>query len=140
VRARRSLQYRETSVQDGISTVIFCSQKMATKAWWMAERRPTFSVEKVALFCNPASGGTFSSIAIEIIKWFCKIAVAQAKVSYILRPGNTAFEGQLKLVNGFENIVLKDTFVKEQVGAPTVLCCRPKAKKDSNKNQLNYKH
>jgi hypothetical protein len=31
--------------------------------------RPTFSVEKVALFCNPSSGGTFSSTAIEIIKW-----------------------------------------------------------------------
>jgi hypothetical protein len=25
--------------------------------------RPTFRVEKVALFCNPASGGTFSSTA-----------------------------------------------------------------------------
>jgi hypothetical protein len=64
--------------------------------------RPTFRVEKVALFCNPASGGTFSSTAIEIIKWFKKIAVAQAKVSYILRSGNTAFKEQLKLVNGFE--------------------------------------
>jgi hypothetical protein len=32
--------------------------------------RPTFRVEKVALFCNPAaSGGTFSSTAIEIIKY-----------------------------------------------------------------------
>jgi hypothetical protein len=29
--------------------------------------RPTFRMEKVALFCNPASGGTFSSTAIEII-------------------------------------------------------------------------
>jgi hypothetical protein len=59
-------------------------------------------VEKVALFCNPASGGTFSSTAIEIIKWIIKFAVAQAKVSHILRPGNTAFKEQLKLVNGFE--------------------------------------
>jgi hypothetical protein len=42
--------------------------------------RPTLRVEKVALFCNPASGGTFSSTAIEIIKWDKKIAVAQAKV------------------------------------------------------------
>jgi hypothetical protein len=25
--------------------------------------------KKVTLFCNPASGGTFSSTAIEIIKW-----------------------------------------------------------------------
>jgi hypothetical protein len=31
--------------------------------------RPTFGVEKAALFCNPASGGTFSSTAIEMIKW-----------------------------------------------------------------------
>jgi hypothetical protein len=42
--------------------------------------RHTFRVEKVALFCNPASGGTFSSTAIEIIKWVKKIEVAQAKV------------------------------------------------------------
>jgi hypothetical protein len=60
-------------------------------------------VEKVALFCNPASGGTFSSTAIEIIKWVKIFAVSQAKVSHILRPAwNTAFKEQLKLVNGFE--------------------------------------
>jgi hypothetical protein len=41
--------------------------------------RPTISVEKVALFCNPASGGTFSSTAIEIIIRL-KFAVAKAKV------------------------------------------------------------
>jgi hypothetical protein len=64
--------------------------------------RPRFRVKKVAPFCNPVSGGTFSSTAIEIIKWVKKIAVAQAKVSHILRPGNTAFKGQLKLVHGFE--------------------------------------
>jgi hypothetical protein len=34
--------------------------------------RPTFRVEKVALFCNTAPGGTFSSTAIEIIKWVKK--------------------------------------------------------------------
>jgi hypothetical protein len=39
--------------------------------------RPTFSVEKVSLFCFPASGGTFSSTAIEIIKWVKKFAVAK---------------------------------------------------------------
>jgi hypothetical protein len=44
----------------------------------------------VALFCNPASGGTFSSTAIEIIKWVKKIAVAQAKVTHILRPGKAS--------------------------------------------------
>jgi hypothetical protein len=44
----------------------------------------------------------FSSTAIEIIKWVKKIAVAQAKVSYILRPGYTTFIEKLKLVNGFE--------------------------------------
>jgi hypothetical protein len=55
-----------------------------------------------------------SSASIEIIKWVEKIAVAQAKVSHILRPGNTAFVEQLKLVNGFElKIVSKDTCVKE---------------------------
>jgi hypothetical protein len=48
--------------------------------------RPMFSVEKVSLFCNSASGGTFSSTAIEILKWDKKIAVAQAKVTPILRP------------------------------------------------------
>jgi hypothetical protein len=56
-------------------------------------------MEKVALFCNPASGGTFSSSVIEIIKWvFKKIEVVQAKVSHILKPGNTAFKEQLKHV------------------------------------------
>jgi hypothetical protein len=49
---------------------------------------PTFRVEKVALFCNPASGGTFSRTATQIIKWVKKIAVAQAKMSHILRPGS----------------------------------------------------
>jgi hypothetical protein len=67
--------------------------------------RPMFRVEKVALFCDPASEGTFSSTAIEIIKRVKLFAVAQAKVSYILRPGNTAFKEQLKLVNS-----LKDNF------------------------------
>jgi hypothetical protein len=55
-----------------------------------------------SLFFNPASRGTFSSTAIETIKWVKKIAVAQAKVSHILRPGNTAFKEQLRLVNGVE--------------------------------------
>jgi hypothetical protein len=44
----------------------------------------------VSLFCNPASGGTFSSTAIEIIKWVKKIAIAQAKVTHILRPGKAS--------------------------------------------------
>jgi hypothetical protein len=44
----------------------------------------------VALFCNPASGGTFSSTAIEIIKWVKKIAVAQEKVTHILGPGKAS--------------------------------------------------
>jgi hypothetical protein len=39
---------------------------------------PTFRVEKVSLFCYPASGGTFSSTAIEIIQWVKFFAVAQA--------------------------------------------------------------
>jgi hypothetical protein len=42
--------------------------------------RPTFRVEKVAVFCNLASGGTLSSTAIEIIKKVFCFAVAQAKV------------------------------------------------------------
>jgi hypothetical protein len=54
------------------------------------------------ILCNPASGGTFSSTAIEIIKWVNFFALAQVKVSHILRPGNTAFNEQLKLFNGFE--------------------------------------
>jgi hypothetical protein len=37
-------------------------------------------VEKVALFCNPALVGMFSSTAIEIVKCVKKFAVAQAKV------------------------------------------------------------
>jgi hypothetical protein len=59
-------------------------------------------VEKWLFSKNPASGGTFSSTAIEIIKWVDIFAVAQATVSHNLRPGNTAFKEQLKLVNGLE--------------------------------------
>jgi hypothetical protein len=40
--------------------------------------RPKFRVEKVALFCNPASGGTFSITAIEIIKWVRMFAVVSS--------------------------------------------------------------
>jgi hypothetical protein len=36
------------------------------------------------------SGGTFSNTAIEIIKWVKKIAVAQPKVTHILRPGKAS--------------------------------------------------
>jgi hypothetical protein len=39
---------------------------------------PTFRVEKVAFFSNPASGGTFSSTANEILKWVKTIAVASS--------------------------------------------------------------
>jgi hypothetical protein len=49
-----------------------------------------------------------------IMKWVKKIPVAQAKGSHILRPGNTAFKEQFKLVNGFHKIVSKDTCVKEK--------------------------
>jgi hypothetical protein len=67
------------------------------KSYWMAERlatllatqvarvrfpvpaRPTSIVEKLALVCNPTSGGSFSSTAIEIMKRL-KFAVAKAKV------------------------------------------------------------
>jgi hypothetical protein len=45
---------------------------------------------KVALFCNPASGGTFSNTAIEIIKWVEKLVIGQAKVTRILRPGKAS--------------------------------------------------
>jgi hypothetical protein len=53
---------------------------------FLVPARPMFRVEKVALFCKPASGGTFLSTAIDIIKWVNKFAVAQAKLSHILRP------------------------------------------------------
>jgi hypothetical protein len=64
--------------------------------------RPMFRVVKVSLFCNPTSGGTLSSTAIEIIKWVNKIAVAQAKVFPHLEAWDTAFKEHLKLVNGFK--------------------------------------
>jgi hypothetical protein len=41
--------------------------------------RPMISVDNVALSCNPASGGTFSSTVIEIINRI-KFAVAKAKM------------------------------------------------------------
>jgi hypothetical protein len=45
--------------------------------WFDSRSRPDlpFSVEKVALFCNPASEDKFSSTAIEIIKWVKFFAV-----------------------------------------------------------------
>jgi hypothetical protein len=76
--------------------------KQVARVRFPVPARPMFRVEKVALFCNPASGGTFSSAAIEIKEWVKKIAVEQTNVSNILRPGNTAFKEQLKLVNGFK--------------------------------------
>jgi hypothetical protein len=66
--------------------------------------RPTFCVEKVSLFCKPASGGTFWGTAINIKKWVKKIAVAHVKMCHNLRPRNTAFkENSLSLL-----VVLKD--------------------------------
>jgi hypothetical protein len=44
----------------------------------------------VALFCNPASGGTFSITAIDILKWVKIFAVVQAKVTHILKPGKAS--------------------------------------------------
>jgi hypothetical protein len=69
---------------------------------FLVPARPTFRVEKVALYCNPASGGTFASTAIEIIKMGLKKSSSTSKGVHIWRPGNTAFKEQLKLVNNFE--------------------------------------
>jgi hypothetical protein len=52
----------------------------------------------VALFCNPASGGTFSSTAIEILKWANFFVVAQGKVSHILRPGKASEKTPKELI------------------------------------------
>jgi hypothetical protein len=53
--------------------------------------RPTFRVEKVALFCNPASGGTFSSTTIKIIKWvnFLHLCKQRCPTSWGLGPQKT---------------------------------------------------
>jgi hypothetical protein len=53
---------------------------LATQAAWVrfpVPARSTFRVEKVALFCNPVSGGTFSNTAIKIIKYVKKFAGAK---------------------------------------------------------------
>jgi hypothetical protein len=71
----------------------------------------TLRVEKVALFCNPASGGMFSSTAIEIIKWVKFFAVAgslwklRGRLDFRCRPlpGPESYSEE-----------------KKQVGAPTV--------------------
>jgi hypothetical protein len=47
---------------------------------FLVPTRPTVRSEKLAVLFNPASGGTVSSTAIEIIKWIKKFAVAQANV------------------------------------------------------------
>jgi hypothetical protein len=49
--------------------------------------RPTFSVEKLALFCNPASETTFPNTAIKIIHRL-KFAAAKQRCFRILRPGS----------------------------------------------------
>jgi hypothetical protein len=55
------------------------------------------------LFSETLRQGAHSqALQLKIIKWVKFFAKAQAKVSYILRPGNTAFKDQLKLVYGFE--------------------------------------
>jgi hypothetical protein len=89
------------------------------QALWMAERLVPLLATQVARVRFPGGdlrlewkrclfsltlrqGSTFSSTAIEIIKWVKKFAVAQAKVTHILRPGTTAFKEQLNLLNGFE--------------------------------------
>jgi hypothetical protein len=71
-----------TSISDGLLYI----KDATSRALWMAERlvpllatqvarirflvpaRPSFRVGKVAFFCYPASGSTFSSTDIEIIK------------------------------------------------------------------------
>jgi ribosomal protein L24E len=68
-------------------------------------------VEKVALFCNPASGGTFSSIAIEIINGL-KFAVAKAKVFLHLEDW-VHVGGGIPHVKG-HNSVLRLCYSKEQ--------------------------
>jgi hypothetical protein len=45
--------------------------------------RSTFRVEKVALLCNPASGDTFSSTVIEMIKLVNQIAAASEGVPHL---------------------------------------------------------
>jgi hypothetical protein len=66
----------------------------------------------VALFCNPASGGKFSSTAIEIIKWVTKIAVAKVcgdlRLDCLSRP---------RFVAGVPGLTLKVKTVKSE-GVP----------------------
>jgi hypothetical protein len=57
--------------------LVSLAAKQVARVQFPVPARPTFSVEKVALFCNPASGAMFSSTAIEIIKWVKKFAVAK---------------------------------------------------------------
>jgi hypothetical protein len=58
--------------------------------WILVPTRPTFSVEKWLFSVTLMPEGTFSSTAIEIVKWVKQFAVAQAKVSHILRPGKAS--------------------------------------------------
>jgi hypothetical protein len=59
--------------------------------------RPTFSVEKCLFYVTLRQGGRFFEhcdkiidYRLKIIKWVKKIAVAQAKVTHILRPGKAS--------------------------------------------------
>jgi gas vesicle protein len=50
------------------------------------------------------------------------LTVAQAMVSHILRPGNTAFKEQLKLVNGFVAVQLFPVTANERLNAISIVC------------------
>jgi hypothetical protein len=90
--------------------------------------RPTFSVKKWLFYVNLRPGDV-ASTAIALYNWIEKLQSqvvcgdlrldclcrpglllgltlkskqSKAKVSHLLRPGNTAFKEQLKLVNSFE--------------------------------------
>jgi hypothetical protein len=51
----------------------------AARVQSLVPARPTVSVEKYALFCNPASGGTSQALQL-LYSWLNKIAAAKAKV------------------------------------------------------------
>ena len=104
---------------NGRTGFLMSFKRKTMDSWWMAERvaplravraarvrspvpaRPTISVEKVALFCSPASGARSQALQLSCIDGQIT-AVAKAKVyTSILRPGERRGKAAKRLASQY---------------------------------------
>jgi hypothetical protein len=74
---------------------LLATQVARIRVRFLVPARDTFRVEKVSLFCNPVSGGMFSSTAIEIIFGLKKIADSKLNKLPELRLSSHGFYSYL---------------------------------------------